>query len=83
MSEPSPNPFNPSTTIKFALLEDSKVRLTVYDLAGREVVTLVNHELKAGNHSVTWNAEGFTSGIYLVKMETPSFSATKKVTLVK
>jgi len=83
LSEPYPNPFNPSTTIKFALLEDSNVRLTVYDLSGREVATLVNGELKAGAHSATWNAEGFASGIYLVKMETPSFKATKKVMLVK
>jgi len=83
LSAAYPNPFNPSTTIKFALLEDSKVRLTVYDLAGREVATLVNGELKAGAHSATWIAEGFTSGIYLVKMETPKFSATRKVTLVK
>lgn len=79
----APNPSNPSVTIKFALLEDSKVRLTVYDLAGREVMMLVNDELKAGNHSATWSAGGFTSGIYLVKMETPSFCATKKVALVK
>jgi hypothetical protein len=83
LSEPYPNPFNPLTTIKFALLEDSKVRLTIYDLSGREVASLLNRELKAGTHSATWNAEGFTSGIYLVKMETPTFSATKKVTLVK
>jgi len=83
LSEPYPNPFNPLTTIKFALLEDSKVRLTIYDLSGREVASLLNDELKAGTHSATWNAEGVTSGIYLVKMETPTFSATKKVTLVK
>jgi len=83
LSEPYPNPFNPSTTIKFALLEDSRVRLTVYDLAGREVALLVNGELKSGAHSATWNAEGFTSGIYLVKMETPQFSETRKLTLIR
>ena len=83
VANPYPNPFNPSTTINFALLEDSRVRLTVYDLAGREVAALVDGELKAGAHTAIWNAEGFTSGIYLVKMETPSFSATRKITLVK
>jgi len=83
LAEPYPNPFNPSTTIKFSLLEETQVRLTVYDLAGREAAALVNGELKAGRHTVTWNAEGLTSGVYLVKMETPQFSATKKVTLLK
>jgi len=78
-----PNPFNSTTTIQFALPEDSRMRLAVYDLSGREVAVLVEGELKAGNHSSVWNAEGFTSGIYLVKMETPAFSSTRKVTLIR
>jgi len=78
-----PSPFNSTTAIEFALPENSKVQLTVYDLSGREVTALVNRELKAGAHSTNWNAEGFTSGIYLVKIETPTFSAIKKVTLIR
>jgi len=82
-SEPYPNPFNSITTITFGLDKSAPTCLAVYDLSGREVASLLNLELKAGTHSATWNAEGFTSGIYLVKMETPNFSATRKVTLVK
>jgi len=83
LSEPYPNPFNSSTTIKFSLMENSKVRLTVFDLSGREVAALVNGELKAGNHSMTWNAEGFAAGLYVVKVEAGAFSASRKVTLIK
>jgi len=78
-----PNPFNATTTLTFSLPEASDVRLSVFDLSGREVASLENGKLEAGNHSATWNAEGFTSGIYFVKIETPAFSATKKVTLVR
>jgi len=78
-----PNPFNCSTTIKFVLVVDSRVTLTVYDLAGREISTLVNGEIKAGAHSLTWNAEGVAAGLYVVKMEAGAFSASRKVILLK
>ncbi len=78
-----PNPFNAVTRLSFGLPADSRVSIKVFDLAGRNVETLVNGQLKAGIHTTSWNAEGFTSGIYLVKMETPTFSTTRKVTLVK
>jgi len=83
MRQNFPNPFNPSTTIEFSLPMDSDIRLTVYDLTGREVAILVNGKLKAGTYSANWNAESFTSGVYLVKMETPTFSASKKIALIK
>jgi hypothetical protein len=71
------------TRIAFGLLEASPVSIRVFDITGREVATLLSSELKAGNHTVTWNAEGFNSGLYLVKMEASNFSEVRKVTLIK
>jgi len=78
-----PNPFNPRTGIKFGLPEASFVSIRVFDVEGREVATLVSGNLQAGNHTAVWNAEAFHSGVYLVKMETPTFSSVRKVTLIK
>jgi len=78
-----PNPFNHSIRIMFDLPTISMVQVGVFDLSGRLLTYLVQGQLAAGRHEAVWNAVGFTSGIYLVKMETPTFSATKKVTLVK
>ena len=78
-----PNPFNAVTRIAFGLPEASRVSIRVFDVAGREVATLVSGNLEAGNHTAVWSAEGFNSGVYLVKMETPSFSDVRKVTLIK
>jgi hypothetical protein len=79
-----PNPFNSTTTIRFLLMEDSKARLTVFDLSGREVVTLASGDLKAGNHSAIWNAEGLTSGIYLARLSTSNGEvAQRKLVLLK
>ncbi|MEO8169042.1 MAG: T9SS type A sorting domain-containing protein, partial [bacterium] len=66
-----PNPFNPSTTIRYDLPEPGRISLMVYDLLGRKVAELMNEEKTAGYHSVTWNAEGVASGVYLAR-----FSAT-------
>jgi len=79
----SPNPFNSSTTIRYVVPTAGRVQLTLHDLTGREVQRLVDANLSVGSHSLTWNAGGFTSGIYIVKIETPSFSTTRKVLLVK
>jgi len=78
-----PNPFNAVTRFTFGLPKDSHVSVRVFDMAGHEVVTLVNGQLEAGTHAVSWNGEGFTSGVYLVKMETPRFTKTNKMALVK
>jgi hypothetical protein len=78
-----PNPFNPITTIGFNIKEPGMVRLTVYDLLGREVATLVNGEIAAGAHSIIWDASNMSSGIYLYRLETGDFTATKKLVLLK
>ena len=78
-----PNPFNPSTAIHFALPELSRVRLTIYDMLGREVQRLVDGELGAGIHEVQFNATGLPSGTYLYRLETPQGSFSKRMVLLK
>ncbi|MBK6681231.1 MAG: peptidoglycan DD-metalloendopeptidase family protein [Ignavibacteriales bacterium] len=63
-----PNPFNPSTVISFNLVEQSVVNATVYDIMGREIVTLISSEIPAGKHSVTFDASNLPSGIYLLRL---------------
>jgi hypothetical protein len=63
-----PNPFNPVTTLNFKLPMDSQVSIQVYDIQGRLMETLVDHAMHAGYHSITWNADAHSSGVYFVKM---------------
>jgi hypothetical protein len=78
-----PNPFNPSTSISFDLPISSYVKLSVYNLLGEFVAELVNSEYSAGTHSVSFNAEGLTSGIYLYRLEANDFYSMKKMILLK
>lgn len=79
-----PNPFNPSTNINFALPQASKVTLTVYDMLGRKVATLINGEqLQAANHSVKFDASALASGMYIYRIEAGSFVSTRKMMLIK
>jgi hypothetical protein len=78
-----PNPFNPSTNVKFSLPKEGFVKLNVYDGLGREISSLVNENLKAGEYEVGYNAAGLTSGAYFYKLEVNDFVRTKKMILVK
>ncbi len=78
-----PNPFNPSTTIKFAIPANEFVKITVFDIRGREVQQLVNENLTAGVYETDFNGANLSSGTYFYKIETNSFSDTKKMILVK
>ena len=78
-----PNPFNPVTTLSFALPIEAEVSLAVYNLQGREVVSLVDQNMEAGYHSVIWNADAHASGVYFVKMVTGKYISTQKLMLVK
>ncbi|MEO8514900.1 MAG: T9SS type A sorting domain-containing protein [Ignavibacteria bacterium] len=78
-----PNPFNPVTLIKFFVPVESAVELKIYDAPGKEVTTLVNGTQKAGNHEVSWDASGLSSGIYFYKLEAGSYSVEKKMILLK
>lgn len=83
-----PNPFNPTTTIKYSLDKPQKVRVEVYDLAGRQITTLVNETLSNGTHMIVWNGfsdEGnpVASGIYFVRMKTDNYNSIRKITMMK
>lgn len=78
-----PNPFNPSTEIRFALPEAIHVQLTIYDVSGREVTRLVDRQMSAGFHAVTWDAENLPSGIYLYRISAGSFSESRTMTFLK
>ena len=78
-----PNPFNPATTIRFAVPRAGLVRLAVYDVLGRRVDELVDGILDAGWHAVRWDAAGLPSGVYLYRLEAGSFQETKTMILVK
>jgi photosystem II stability/assembly factor-like uncharacterized protein len=79
-----PNPFNPSTTISFSLPKSEFVTLKVYDMLGKEVATLVNRKLEAGNYNELFEAPTeLTSGVYFYKLIAGNYSDTKKLTLIK
>jgi len=78
-----PNPFNPTTTISYILPQAGLVRLTLYNILGQEIRTLVNEVKEAGTHSINFNASDLNSGVYVYKIESGSFTQTKKMTLVK
>jgi hypothetical protein len=78
-----PNPFNPSTTINFSIPSDAQVSIAVYNLQGREVVSLASGRYNAGYHQVIWNADTHSSGVYFVKMVAGSYVNTQKLMLVK
>jgi len=78
-----PNPFNPVTKIKYQLPLRSEVRLTVYDILGREIKVLVNQEKPAGTYEVQFDGSDLPSGVYFYRMETAKYSAAKKFILIK
>ena len=78
-----PNPFNPSTIITYEIPENSFVSLKVYDLLGREVVSLVNEEKSAGRYDVTFEASDNNSGLYVYILKAGNFTSTKKMLLLK
>jgi photosystem II stability/assembly factor-like uncharacterized protein len=78
-----PNPFNPTTEIRYDLPAAGRVRLTVFDIAGREVAVLVDEEQQPGFKTVQFNAQRLASGVYFYRLATGTFVATKKMTIVK
>lgn len=78
-----PNPFNPSTVIKYSIPEAGIVSLKVFDILGNEVATLVNQNKQAGTYSVKFDASNLSSGIYLYQLKTGKIVMTKKLMLVK
>lgn len=79
-----PNPFNPSTTLAFDLPGAGYVRLTIYSMTGQLIATVVNGNLDAGRHTISWQAPAdLASGIYLYKLETAAYSSIKRMLLLK
>jgi hypothetical protein len=78
-----PNPFNPRTMINFSLARDQHVSLEVFDINGRSIVKLIDKPMQAGEHAIGFHAALLSSGVYLYKLTTPSFTQTKKMLLVK
>jgi hypothetical protein len=78
-----PNPFNPTTKIKYDLPNDSRVTISIYNLIGQEVATLVDENQEAGFKSVEWNAGSLPSGMYVYRLTANTFSDVKKMLLLK
>ncbi len=78
-----PNPFNPATNINFTIAANSNVRLSVFNLLGQKVATIVDKPLTAGKYHVTFNGSGLPSGIYYYKLQAGNFSETKEMILLK
>jgi len=78
-----PNPFNPTTSIKFDIPSDNFVNIKVYNLLGIEVATLVNDFRKAGSYVVSFNGSNFSSGIYFYRLETNGIVITRRMLLIK
>ncbi|MCX6640308.1 MAG: T9SS type A sorting domain-containing protein, partial [bacterium] len=78
-----PNPSNPITAISYQLSAVSLVNLSVYDITGRRVAQLVNGRQNPGDYSVSWNATGNASGVYLVRLTTPGEEIAQKVVILK
>jgi len=78
-----PNPFNPSTVFSFQLPFSGRVKLSVFDVLGRELVTLMDEVKAAGTYNVSWNASGLTSGVYFYRLQAGIFSTVKKAILLK
>jgi hypothetical protein len=78
-----PNPFNPTTNIKFALPKTADVTLTIYNMLGQKVNTLINEKMTSGFHVVPFDASNLSSGMYIYRIQAGSFTSTKKMLLIK
>jgi len=78
-----PNPFNPSTTISFRIDQSEDVRLGIFDLLGREIVSLISQPLPSGNYQIKWDASGFASGVYFARLRLNSTAIIKKIILAR
>jgi spore coat protein A len=83
LDQNSPNPFNPTTSIRFAVPRDGHVKLVIYDVAGRNVATLIDGDVPAGYHTVELDAGALGSGVYFYKMVADRFVEMRKMLLVK
>jgi hypothetical protein len=78
-----PNPFNPSTLIRFDVKEACRVELRVFDVRGREVMTLADRRYPPGRHEARFDASGLDSGVYLYRIRMGGYTAVRKMTVVR
>ena len=78
-----PNPFNPTTTLSFSLINNDHVLLQVYDINGRNIETLLNSKLSIGRHNIRWDGSQYSSGIYFIKLRTENIEMNQKIMLLK
>ncbi|MBK6771596.1 MAG: T9SS type A sorting domain-containing protein [Ignavibacteria bacterium] len=78
-----PNPFNPTTNIEFAIPKDNFVSLKIYNLLGKEIMSLLNEFKQAGSYSVTFDAANYPSGVYYYKIKSGSFVQVRKMVLIR
>ncbi|QQS60153.1 T9SS type A sorting domain-containing protein [Candidatus Falkowbacteria bacterium] len=83
LSQNFPNPFNPSTKINFSIPKSGKVKLSVFNMVGKEVVVLLDQSLSAGNYTADFDASNLTSGVYFYTLQSENFTETKRMVLVK
>lgn len=83
LSQNYPNPFNPVTNIKFQIPEEGFIKLSVFNVLGREIQTIVNQQLSPGSYSVDFNGSNLPSGVYYYRFETNSVTETRKMVLIK
>ena len=83
VAQNSPNPFNPTTTINFSIVEAGNVSIDVFNVAGQKVDTIANEFMSSGSQSVVWDASGFSAGIYFYTVKSGDITKTMKMTLLK
>jgi hypothetical protein len=83
LAQNTPNPFNPTTVVRFSIPHEDHVLLRIYDLAGRAVATILDQRLPAGPHAVVWDATGLSSGIYVYRIHTAGRDESRKAILAR
>ena len=83
LSQNYPNPFNSTTNIKYAISKSSNVKITVYDILGKELEVLIDEQLQAGTYQTSWNASNYSSGIYFYRMQAGDYISTMKMLMIK
>jgi hypothetical protein len=78
-----PNPFNPTTAISYSVVRTSNVQLSVYNLLGQKITTLVDGVKNPGKYSIVWNAVDLPSGVYVYRLEVDNVVRTRKMTLLR
>ena len=83
LSQNYPNPFNPTTNIKFTIPKSGHVSLKVFDIMGREMVSLINENLETGEYEVSLNGSNLNSGVYFYQLKAGNFVSTRRMMLIK